>query len=99
MSASNTHSGVTYSPVTQAVWDCVQTTSTQKDGTVYNYTSSDHSQGTATTKGPWGHVDMRFNFDVATSQLTYTITSKSRDVPDSKIFDGIASTISGCQNQ
>lgn len=94
MSASNTYSGVT-----QAVWNCVQTTSTQEHGTVYSYSSPDHSQGTSTTKAWWGHVDMEFNFDVATSQLAYTITSKSGDVSDSEIWDGITKTVSGCQNQ
>ena len=94
MSASKTYNGVT-----QAVWNCVQTTSTQKHGTVYDYTSSDHSQGTSTTKGAWGHVDMQFSFDVATGQLADTITSKSWDVTDQEIWDGLASTISGCQNQ
>jgi hypothetical protein len=98
MSANKTYDGVT-----QAVWNCVQTTSTQQHGTVYTFTSSDDSQGTSMTKGEnvgihW-HVKMQFNFSAANSQLAYTILDKSWEVTEDEIWDGLSSTINGCQNQ
>jgi hypothetical protein len=85
----------TYQNVTAAVFACVKSTSSQQHGTVYN--PPDGTSGTATTNTPVGQVVLSFDLDTTNDAITYCLVSKPWMVPESDIWNGIASTISGCQ--
>ena len=84
-----------YHGVTQAIFDCVKATSYHQHGTVY--TPADGNNGTSQTSGPGWSVDMSFDFNSASGDLTYTLTHKTWIVPESSIWDGIEATINGCR--
>lgn len=87
----------TYHGVTQAVFDCVKTTSEAQHGTVYK--PKDGNKGTSSTSGTGWTVDMTFDFDPGTGDLAYTITHKTWIVPASSVWEGIESTINGCRKK
>lgn len=92
MSSSKTFYGVT-----QALFDCVKTTSTQQHGTVYTPANGD--VGTSMTTGTGWSVGMTFNFDPSSGNLAYTITQKTWIVPESSVWSGISDTINGCRQK
>ena len=81
--------------VTQAIWECVKTTSYQQHGT--KYVPPDGNQGTATTSTPIGDVALTFDYDPTKETITYTIVKKPFLVSDDQIWNGIQETIDGCQ--
>lgn len=81
--------------VTQAVWECVKTTSYQQHGT--NYVPPDGNQGAATTNTPIGDVVLNFDYAPTKDTITYTIVKKPFLVSDDQIWNGIQETIDGCQ--
>lgn len=85
----------TFYGITQAVFNCVQATSTKQHGTVY--TPPNSNTGTSKTKGTGWEVDMDFNFNPATGALAYKITHATWIVPTDKVWDGISDTIDACQ--
>ncbi|MDD5266972.1 MAG: hypothetical protein PHO08_07570 [Methylococcales bacterium] len=87
----------TFHGVTQAIFDCVKTTSAQQHGTVYN--PANGNSGTSKTTGTGWEVDMTFNFDPSSGDLAYTITYKTWIVPVSSVWDGISDTINLCRKQ
>jgi hypothetical protein len=86
----------TYNNVTAAVFACVKSTSASQHGTVYD--PPDGNQGTATTSTPVGNVVVSFNLDTTNNAITYCLVSKPWVVPESDIWNGIASTITACQS-
>jgi hypothetical protein len=80
--------------VTQAVWDCVKSTSAKEHGTTYE--PPDSNQGTATTQTIVGKIALGFNFDPAQETVTYTIIQKPGIVSEQEIWDGIQDSINGC---
>jgi hypothetical protein len=87
-------SSKTYNSITQAIWDCVKTTSYNQNGTIYD--PADANQGTSTTDTRVGKVVLTFDFDPNQETVKYTITQKPGIVIDSEIWGGIESTIEGC---
>jgi len=85
----------TYHGVTQAIFDCVKETSTAKHGTVYD--PADGNKGTSSTSGTGWSVDMTFDFNPTTGDLSYTITHKTWIVPVNQVWSGIADTINECR--
>lgn len=85
----------TYQGVTQAIFDCVKTTSEAQHGTVY--ASAGGLTGTATTASSLYTVRMGFVFDPAGGSLAYTLVSKSFIVPTSAVWSGIETAITGCR--
>ncbi|MGB8509529.1 MAG: hypothetical protein WCD76_14175 [Pyrinomonadaceae bacterium] len=81
--------------ITQAVWECVKTTSYNQHGT--NYAPPDANQGTATTSTPIGDVVLTFDYDPTKETVTYTIVKKPFLVSDNQIWSGIQDTADGCQ--
>jgi hypothetical protein len=84
----------TYTGVTQAVWDCVKSSSISQRGTFYD--PSDGNQGTATTETVVGKLVMGFSFDPAAATITYTIDSKPFIVTEGEIWSGIQDSITAC---
>ena len=84
-----------FSGVTQAVWECVKTTSYQKHGT--NYVPADGNQGTATTSTGVGEIVLNFDYNPTNETVTYTIVQKPMIITDGEIWMGIQETIDGCQ--
>jgi hypothetical protein len=84
-----------FAGVTQAVWECVKTTSYQQHAT--KYVPPDGNQGTATTSTIVGDVVLNFDYDPTKDTVTYTIVKKPFLVTDDKIWNGIQETIDGCQ--
>jgi hypothetical protein len=88
-------SSKTYNSITQAIWDCVKTTSYNQNGTIYD--PADANQGTSTTDIMGvGKVVLTFDFDPNQETLEYTITQKPGIVWDSEIWSGIESSIEAC---
>ena len=85
---------MTFDNVTQTIWTCVMTTSEQEQGTTYTGPVS----GTATTKTIVGTVVLSYNFNATASTVSYTIVDKPFIVPASQIWNGIQTTINGCQS-
>jgi hypothetical protein len=80
--------------VTQAIWECVKTTSYQQHGT--KYVPPDGNQGTATTSTLIGDVVLNFDYDPTKDTVTYTIVKKPFLVSEHQIWNGIQETIDGC---
>lgn len=88
----------TFVGVTQAVFDCVKETSLHEHKTVYDPPNA--YKGTATTKIPWiGTVVLSFDLNISTGTIQYCIVSKPEIVPANSIFNGIADTITSCQQK
>ena len=82
--------------VTQAIWECVKTTSYQQHGT--KYVPPDGNQGTATTSIPAiGDLVLNFDYDPMKDTVTYTIVKKPFIVSENQIWSGTQDTIDGCQ--
>ena len=84
------------------VWYCVQTTSTQKNGTTYTPPSPSLS-GSCRTDVLDGkaHVDLTFNVTEAgdgTYSVDYTITYRSLEIPESDVWNGIQDLINQCSS-
>ena len=82
-----------YHGITVKIFDCVKKTSNKEHGTVYAPPGA--NSGTATTTNP-GLVVLNFSFVPADQTLSYTLVEKPWWIPESAIWDGIASTINGC---
>ena len=82
----------TYNNVTQAIWDCVKTTSAKENGTTY--TGAD--QGTATTSTIVGQVVLSNLFTPSARTLWYRIDKKPFVVSDSQIWSGVEQTLQAC---
>jgi hypothetical protein len=85
----------TFNGVTAAVFACVKQQSAQEHGTVY--APPDGTSGTATTGTAVGKVVVSFELDTAAASITYCIVQKPLLAPESAVWNGIASTISACQ--
>jgi hypothetical protein len=85
----------TFNSVTPAVFACVKSQSAQQHGTVY--APPDATTGTATTDTVVGTVIVSFDLDTAAGSITYCFVQKPFLAPESAIWNGIASTISACQ--
>jgi hypothetical protein len=85
----------TFNGVTATVFACVKQQSAQQHGTVY--APPDGTSGTATTSTPVGTVIVSFDLDTAAGSITYCLLQKPLLAPESAIWNGISSTISGCQ--
>ena len=83
-----------YSGVTQSIFDCIKTTSLKAHGTTYDPPNAD--AGTAMTQTAVGAVTL--GFALVNGTLTYTIEHKPGIVTDSEIWNGIDSTVNGCQS-
>lgn len=87
----------TFPNVTQAIWNCVQTTSVQQHGTVY-VPPPPSNAGTATTSTVLGDIVLSFSFDPTKETVTYGIIKKPFLVSENQIWDGIQSTINDCSS-
>jgi hypothetical protein len=87
-------SSKTYTGITQAIWDCVKTTSYEQHGTTYD--PPDANQGTSTTDTLVGKVVLTFDFEPGPQTLKYTITHKPGIVTDGEVWGGISSSIKQC---
>ena len=85
----------TFGAVTQAIWECVKTTSYQQHGT--KYAPPDGNQGTATTSTIVGDVVLSFDLNPTKETVTYTIVKKPFLATDDQIWNGIQETLDGCQ--
>ena len=80
--------------VTSEIFACVKTKSKDEHGTVYDPPNG--NSGTATTTTSLYFVELGFNFDPQSGDLTYTLIKKSWLVPISEVWNGIAKTIDTC---
>jgi len=87
----------TFPNVTPAIWSCVQTTSVQQEGTVYD-PPPPSSSGTASTKTIVGEVVLSFAVDSGQNTVTYKIVKKPFVVSENQIWNGIQSMINGCSS-
>ena len=85
----------TYQNITPDVFACVEKTSEAEHGTVY----TPGNRGTATTNTPVGKVVLDFDYEAGTQTVAYTIAQKPFLVTESEIWNGISSTITGCEKQ
>lgn len=81
--------------VTPAIFDCVKATSAQQHGT--KYIPPNGNQGTSNTTTATYFVNLGFNFDPNSGDLTYTLIDKSWIVPISAVWSGIGDTINSCR--
>lgn len=86
----------TFHGLTQELFSCVKTRSSQDHGTVYD--APDGDQGTATTDTIVGKVTVSFDFDPSSSAITYCIVRKPLIVSASQVFEGIGDTINRCRS-
>jgi hypothetical protein len=84
-----------YNNVTQTTFTCVKAKSYADHGTTY--VPADANSGTATTNVTFvGEIQIDFNFNPSANTLTYSNLRKPGIVPESRIWDGIESTIKAC---
>ena len=81
--------------VTPAIFECVKAKSEQEHGT--KYVPRDADKGTATTKTTTYNVELAFEFNPSSEDLTYTLIKKSFIVPIAEVWRGIEKTIKSCR--
>ncbi len=85
----------TFTGITQAIFECVKSKSHQAHGT--NYVPPNANKGTATTKGEGWEVQLGFELDTSSGDLSYTLLHKTWIVPEKSVWSGISSTIDECR--
>jgi hypothetical protein len=81
--------------VTPAIFECVKAKSEQQHGT--KYVPRDADKGTATTKTTMYNVELAFEFNPTSGDLTYTLVKKSFIVPIGEVWKGIEKTLNSCR--
>lgn len=81
--------------VTPAIFECMKATSEKQHGT--KYVPRDGNKGTATTSTSMYKVELGFEFNPSSGDLTYTLIDKSWIVPISEVWKGIGDTINSCR--
>lgn len=81
--------------VTPAIFECMKATSEKQHET--KYVPRDGNKGTATTSTSMYKVELGFEFNPSSGDLTYTLIDKSWIVPISEVWKGIGDTINSCR--
>ena len=85
----------TFADVTADVFQCIKETSANRQGTIYS--STDGTNGTATTSSSLWIVVMEYTFSPETQSLRYSMIRKSWVVPASAVWSGIEDMIAECR--